>query len=166
MWGQTHPSQGRALLNCDLSPQGCAGNCVKICKKWRSGLGIMLENVQGDHANDQLLLSCIPETHQDSPIHGMRFYFQCSASCPGILLALLRTQGVQGEQNTGIEMYPTDQRRESARVRWGCVFSLVRVSVAPITSSEKCMYSSEGENIPLCLFLFNIVYTENGETHL
>lgn len=40
------------------------------------------------------------------------------------------------------------------------------VSVMPITSSEKCMYSSEGENIPSCLFLFNIVYTENGETHL
>lgn len=64
---------------------------------------------------------------------------------------------------TGIETYPEDQRLPMSG---GDVSSLVCVPVAPITSPEKCMYSSEGENIPLCLFLFNIVYTENGETHL
>lgn len=94
------------------------------------------------------------------------FYFQYFASCPGILLAFLRTQAVEGEFNTGIEMYPADQRRESAHVRCRGMFSLVSASAMPITSSEKCRYSSEGENIPLCSFLFNIVYTENGETHL
>lgn len=38
--------------------------------------------------------------------------------------------------------------------------------VMPISSSEECMYSPEGEKSLLCLFLFNNVYTENGETHL
>lgn len=57
-------------------------------------------------------------------------------------------------------------REGNLPVLGGDACSLWCVSVTPITSSEKCMYLSEGENIPLCLFLFNIVYTENGETHL
>lgn len=95
-----------------------------------------------------------------------RLYFQCFGSCSGVLLAFLRTQAVEGEFNTGIEMYPADQRRESAHVRCRGIFSLVSLSVTPITSTEKCKHSSERENIPLCLFLFNTVYTENGETYL
>lgn len=137
---------------------------VVFLDKLKSGL----ENVWGETV---LMISSYHLTPQNTHRAGFSsvrdgFYFQCFASCPRVLLAFLKTQAVEGEFNIGIEMYPADQRRESAHVRCRGVFSLVSVSVTPINSSEKCTYSSEGENIPLCLFLFNIVYTENGETYL
>lgn len=147
-------------------------------EKLKIGLSVMQENMwRGmtptlaagmSHATDGISPSYISGTLPgcDSPKCGMGFYFQLSASCPGIHLALLRTWGVEEESNTRTERYSEDQRRESACVRWGCAFSLVRASVTPTTSSKECTYSSEGETIPSCLFLFNIVYTENGETHL
>lgn len=103
-WGQTCTSYGRTSLNYHLPPRGCAWPCP--LKNWKLDLGTVQENLRGrtspvptagmSYANDRILPSYIPGTLTgwDSPIWGMGFSFQHSASCPGILLALLRPRGV------------------------------------------------------------------------